>query len=138
VGRFNEANFCYDQAIFLDTNPKSYYWNNKGTSMYCMKKVNEALELYNIAAKMIENGVEEHSAEIWFNKGNLLDDIGKYEEAVECYDKAILLNANVAEYWNNKATSLYNLNKFEESMNHYQMAIKINPCAEYWNNVGNW
>jgi len=38
----------------------------------------------------------------WFNKGVSLSALGKQEESIKCYEKAIEINPNLAEAWKNK------------------------------------
>ena len=42
----------------------------------------------------------------WNNKGNALDELGKYDEAIGAYDEAIKLNSSIPVYWNNKGNAL--------------------------------
>ena len=53
--------------------------------------------------------------------------LNKYEEAIECYDKAIQINPNYSNAFNIKGHALYNLNKYEETIECYDKAIQINP-----------
>ena len=43
------------------------------------------------------------------NKENSLKNLGKYTEAIECYDKAIEIDSNYKEAYQNKGNSLFNL-----------------------------
>jgi tetratricopeptide (TPR) repeat protein len=75
----------------------------------------------------------------WYNKGNNLifdiyfeaDDafwIGRYEEAIECYDKAIELDPSNPIYWDAKGWALYYyLERYEEALKCYDKATKLNP-----------
>jgi tetratricopeptide (TPR) repeat protein len=60
-------------------------------------------------------------------KGVALKNLGKHNEAIECYDKAIKIDPNYALAWNNKDLALYNLGKYNESIECYDKAIKIDP-----------
>jgi len=72
------------------------------------------------------------------NKGSALENLGKHQEAIECYDKALEINPRLAEAWNNKGLALDNLGKYEEAIDCYDKTLKINPrFAEAWNNKGN-
>jgi tetratricopeptide (TPR) repeat protein len=75
-------------------------------------------------------------ARVWFNKGRDLDDLGKYEEAIEAYDEAIRLNPNYAKAWFNKGLSLDDLGKHDEAVKAYDEAIRLDPnnAAMAWNN----
>ena len=73
-------------------------------------------------------------------KIDFLKDLQRYEEAIECYDKAIELNPDNPEYWNKKANLLYKLDEvsFEEILKCYDKAIELNPKnPEYWENKVN-
>ena len=51
----------------------------------------------------------------------------KYEEAIECYDKAIQINPNYSEAFNNKGLALGDLNKYEEALKTANLALFIWP-----------
>jgi len=73
----------------------------------------------------------------WRNKGGALYFLGKYDEAIECYDKAIEIDPNNPVVWNNKGLALYHLDKHEEAIKCYDKAIEIDPNdADTWNNKG--
>lgn len=50
----------------------------------------------------------------WSNKGNVLVNLSRYDEAVKAYDEAIKLKHNWALPWTNKANALNALGKYEE------------------------
>ena len=50
-----------------------------------------------------------------FNKGGTLVDLGRYEEALKSYDKAIELNPDDANAWYGKGIALVNLGRHEKS-----------------------
>ena len=74
----------------------------------------------------------------WFKEGNALSDLGKFQEAIECYDKAIEINPDDAEAYYNKGNTLYNLGEYQQAIECYDKAIEINPDGvEAYNNKGN-
>ena len=78
-----------------------------------------------------------NDAEAWMNRGIALDELGKKNEALECYDKAININPDYANAWNNKGIVLLALGKKEKALECYKRAIEINPnYANAWNNKG--
>ena len=66
--------------------------------------------------------VEELSAVKWFSKGFALYELGRYEEAIECYDKAIELDPDYADAWKHKGDALYELGRYEEAIECYDKA----------------
>ncbi len=80
----------------------------------------------------------------WYNKGIALVESNRYEEAIECYDKAIEINAEDADVWYNKGVALDGLYRDEEARECYDNAIEcydklieIDPeDATEWNNKG--
>ena len=73
----------------------------------------------------------------WYDKGTALCELGRYEEAIPCFDEAIRLNPNHADAWNNKGVELCELKRYEEAIPCYDEAIRLKPdYAMVWNNKG--
>lgn len=72
--------------------------NNKGLSLYNLKRYNEAIECYD---KILE--INPKDANAWYKKGVVLyQDLHKDEEVIKAYDKAIEINPNYALAWYKK------------------------------------
>ena len=81
--------------------------------------------------------VAEFGALEWNNKGTSLEKVGRYEEAIKCYDKALEVNPQQTETWFNKGNSLGSLGRFEEAIKCHDKALEINPQHPMgWNNKG--
>eukprot|EP01122_Echinamoeba_exundans_P007717 TRINITY_DN2432_c0_g1_i1.p1 TRINITY_DN2432_c0_g1~~TRINITY_DN2432_c0_g1_i1.p1 ORF type:complete len:626 (+),score=116.91 TRINITY_DN2432_c0_g1_i1:440-2317(+) len=76
-------------------------------------------------------------AQLWNKKGLIYRKAGKLVESVECYDKALEIDASNAAAWSNKARALDEMNMLPEAMKCYKKALQINPnSASTWNNQG--
>ena len=83
-------------------------------------------------------GFDSNDAWGWRNKGGALYSLGKYDEAITCYDQSLKIDPNNPVVWNNKGLALYFLGKYDEAIISYDQAIKIDPSdADAWNNKGN-
>ncbi len=73
----------------------------------------------------------------WYNEGCALATLGRHEEAVDCYDKALRIDPREAAAWFNKGVSLSALGRHEEAIACYDKAIEIDPRDEpAWYNRG--
>lgn len=63
----------------------------------------------------------------WNNDGVKLSKLGKFEEAIECYDKAIEINSNFFLAWANRGLALFNLKRYEEAIECFDKIIDIEP-----------
>jgi tetratricopeptide (TPR) repeat protein len=63
----------------------------------------------------------------WYQKGPALAQLGKYDEALLTFDKAIEINLQFFEAWYNKGFSLDSLNRYDGAIKAYDKAIEINP-----------
>ncbi|CAK91023.1 unnamed protein product (macronuclear) [Paramecium tetraurelia] len=71
--------------------------------------------------------------------GYALSKLNKYQDAIECYNKAISINPNYDVIWYHKGNVLNNLNQHYEAIECYDKAISINPNYDVaWNNKGNY
>jgi len=74
----------------------------------------------------------------WNNKGGSLDSLGRYEEAILCYDQALELDPRCIAAWNNKSASLDNLGRYQEALNCCDKALELDPRHEVaWYSKGN-
>ncbi len=56
-----------------------------------------------------------------------MDDLGRYDEAIRCYDTALEINPEYAYLWNGKGNALYDLGRYDEAIRCYDKALEINP-----------
>jgi tetratricopeptide (TPR) repeat protein len=60
-------------------------------------------------------------------KGLALNNLGKYNEAIEYYDKALQIDPKHAYPWNNKGNALNSLGKYEEAIKYIDKSLELNP-----------
>ena len=77
------------------------------------------------------------NARAWYNYGTTLSDLGRFAEAVGCYQQAVRINPRYATAYNNWGNALFRLNRFAEAIEQYQHAIRTRPdYAEAQDNIG--
>ena len=86
---------------------------------------------------------KDEKAEDQFIKGNYLKLCQKYDEAIECYEKAIKLKPQNADYWLGKADTLSAMGQvlapYWGAKDCYEKAIELSPEDPYiWNNFGSF
>ncbi|MCW3130787.1 MAG: tetratricopeptide repeat protein [Methanophagales archaeon] len=73
----------------------------------------------------------------WLITGVSLYDEGKFEKAIEYYDKILAIEPSW-EAWNNKGNALRQLGKFDEALHCLEEALKLNPEGlEAWHGKAN-
>ncbi|MBW9221687.1 protein kinase [Methanothermococcus sp. SCGC AD-155-C09] len=86
---------------------------------------------------IIGSNISNETAEEWYNKGVALYYQEKYNEAIECYDKALKIDPNYVDAWYNKGVALKNLGKYNEAIMCYDRVLEIDPgYVKAWNNKG--
>jgi tetratricopeptide (TPR) repeat protein len=94
-------------------------------------KYDEAINHYN----SVINDPSHRAA--WNNKGKSLTNLGKFDEAIKCYDRALEIDPNYAFAWNYKGITLYELRKYDEAIKSYDKAINIDPNYAFaWSGKG--
>jgi tetratricopeptide (TPR) repeat protein len=63
--------------------------------------------------------------------------LGRYEEALQAYDRALELNPDDSIVLNNKGLELDKLGRCEEALQAYDRALELNPdYYDAWHNKG--
>jgi tetratricopeptide (TPR) repeat protein len=76
-------------------------------------------------------------AKLWNNRGTALANLGKHQQAIECFDKAIEINPNDVNIWNSKGTAFHYLSKYQQAIECFDKAIEVNPNdADAWSAKG--
>jgi len=131
---------------------------NKGGALSNLGKYHEALESYNEAyilycrkrkfwdvedkqrKKITQNSQPREIIRwdlFWDNKGIALTNIGKYQEALMCFDESIKIYPKNSGVWYNKGAVLNQLNKHQEAVLYYDKVIELTPKdPRAWNNKG--
>ncbi|CAG9321667.1 unnamed protein product [Blepharisma stoltei] len=60
------------------------------------------------------------------NKGNALDELGRREEAMESYKKAIKIDSNNNDAYNDIGDAFYHEKKYEEALKHSKIQLESN------------
>lgn len=105
------ALYCFEKATEIDPD-YAEGWYYKGVAYYKIngKTTDFELESYNRALEI--NPLYEKA---WFARGWALYDIGKYEEAIECFDKTLEINPDHKEAKIKREESLKALEKISTS-----------------------
>ena len=137
-------------------------WRSRGIGFYELTRYIEAIKCFDAAIKTYENvqaldkndttttattkAIEDISfddtmyyciADIWYEKGLSYSNLEDYEQAKECFDKAIEIDPNFADAWHNKGISLGNLEEYQEAIKCFDMVIDKYPNdADAWRNKG--
>ncbi len=79
----------------------------------------------------------EHSVAFWCNKGGSLVALGRYVEAIACFDKALRIDPRDAMSWCNKGATLFGLERWDEAIACLNKTLSIDPQhALAWSNKG--
>jgi hypothetical protein len=78
-----------------------------------------------LLAALCMPGFGQTSANDWFDKGIALYNQGKYDQAIQAYDKAIEINPQYAEAWNNKGIALNTQGNYDDGIKAHDKARKL-------------
>src|ERR671910_696266 len=145
---YDQAITSYKNAITFDPN-----WAapliKQGNAFFELANYTTAIELYDKAFAILgnldekvksvdkNNGPKPYWLDIWFDKGEALTNLKKFDDAIALYNKLISLDPNWANPWNSKGWALYKIGKFDEALSSFDKAIALEPKWDKpWFNKG--
>ena len=81
-----------------------------------------ALELYDKAIT-----IDQSSAVVFYNQGNTLQNVNRFEDAVISYNKAIALKDDYVDAFCNLGNALRAIKQYSKAVEQYDKAIELNP-----------
>ncbi len=87
------------------------------------------------------NKTKAKEEKVWFNKGFNLYSIGRFDEAILFFDRALKRNPQMYDAWYYKGSSLASLGRFDEAIVCFDKASEINPqyvVAQNKNTFADW
>ncbi len=123
LNEFNEGIRLSDQAIKLDPSSLSA-WTVRGNCQKSIRQFENALASYKRANQI------EPAGESYFNAGLIFIEIGKPSEAIDSFNQAIKLAANVAKLRVTRGDTFHSLGKMREAVADYKAALMLTPADD--------
>ena len=117
---FKEAINLFNNALKLKPNDLDSLYN-LSLSYAGDLDIQAAVETLDLAIDINPN-----DPRFWNDKGNYLGVLGNFEEAIDCFDKAIELHQDET-VWNNKAFMYAQMNEYDNALKAYEIASKMAP-----------
>lgn len=109
----NIAKIAYNLGIVLD---------NRGDRESAKRHLKQALRIDDK-----EFGPDQTDASAWYRKGVSLDILGRHDEAIKAYEKAIEINSQFAVAHSNFGDLLFRLSNFQEASQEADTALSLQP-----------
>ena len=122
LGDETGANHCFGTLRTLRSAFNG--WLEKGNMHMKKGEFELAIECYKRASEL-----DPDDEKPLFNLGLALKRLGRYEEAVQTYDKALAISED-PETWNNKGNALAKLGRYEDAVESFKNALRLKPDYE--------
>ncbi|MBA2542631.1 MAG: tetratricopeptide repeat protein [Deltaproteobacteria bacterium] len=118
VGALPEASAAYDEAIRIDPEEIGTY-SAKGLFLGRQGRFFEAVDMFRRSTAIKPSYVDH------YNTGNMLQALGRNDEAYLEYDAAVAVEPSRAEGWCNRGIALYALGRSDEARTSFDRAISL-------------
>lgn len=117
LNKSNESLDFFNMSLEMDPE-YAVAWNERAWLRYKRGEYQDALEDANMGIKLVERGL----AATLDTKGMALFGLGKYNESLECLDRAIGLEPSIAELWYHKGDVLKAMGREDDAEAAYAKA----------------
>jgi serine/threonine protein kinase len=133
-GRLPRFNSPLKSVVVRCLSPKR---SERYSDFHQLRRVLELMWRKTVGSDFVQPIVEERGVNFWNRKGQSLSSLGKDEQAIMCYDKALAIDPSNVVVLNNKGIALRNLGRFAEAIECLDIALAIDPENEtFWNTKG--
>ena len=106
--------------------------NDSGIALTEANRPYEAIPLFRRALRL-----EPGNPLLWLNLGIAQQKTGEYEEAIESYTQAALIDDLLADAWGSMGLIYYELEQLDLAETYYHNALERDPNSpKIWNNLG--
>ncbi|SHO44268.1 hypothetical protein NSIN_20284 [Nitrosotalea sinensis] len=121
IENYKESLSAFEQSIKL--NPKNFsVWNAKGVTLIESEKYEEALSSFETALRYAE---KEDLPLAWTNMGYVLNELDRFEEALEVCIKALESDPAIVDAWYDKSYALSELGNHDEALVACEEGLKL-------------
>jgi len=132
AGRLNEGVVALEKVIEIDS------LNVEAIEILFQIQLKLGNKLAALAAINKLLVIQPESANNWMNKGNLLHELKKDNESLECFKKSIEINNTNSLAFSNQANSYLELGKLQEALTSCETAIRLDDKnRDGWMNKAN-
>ncbi len=96
------------------------WWIEKGNELFINGSYDEALEAYDEAVK-----IDPVNGSLW--KGKIFIELGRFEDAIECFNRSIDANPQYADSWCLKGGVLAEMGRYDEAIFAFNKTIELDP-----------
>ena len=98
-------------------------------AIHLLGVIADQMKNHQLAVDLIDQAIaiNSSSADAYFNRGNALKALDRFDQAIDSYDKAIRLNPRYANAYGNRGIVLQRLDRLPEAIVSYDKAIAIAP-----------
>jgi tetratricopeptide (TPR) repeat protein len=128
LDRNAEAIASYEKALAV--NPRhANTLLNYGNLLYDMRRFAAALGLYDRLIEFAPND-SDAVAGAWSNRGLVLSELNRHDEALASCDKGVALQPDAAYVHNNRGEVLRKMNRDREALASYERAVAVNAVGK--------
>jgi tetratricopeptide (TPR) repeat protein len=120
AGRHLDAQLCCQQALAMDP--------NHAEALHLMGLLSFHAKQYDHAVEWISRAIrQEPKTDYLTNLGATLVNLGRHEEAIKAFDKAVQIKPLDADLWRNLGNVLVDAERQADAILSFQHALKLNP-----------